>query len=222
MSADQVEQDLRRRLDRIALGIDAHSKLRQGAGLPTLEQLEAEMMLLRLQVELADLEQLAAGVAELAGIRAALEQIGRPPEERVCRICECTDLDPCEGGCCWVEEDLCSQCVGADLEPQEPTLEELEAEEAALLAREIADDEAHAAAADAREAGLPPTEPPADYGEAANLAARTYPELEPTEHELRAAVMTTRELIELPRAEVERRTALLAAAGLDQQGRRIR
>ena len=34
-------------------------------------------------------------------------------EERACRICGCTEYDPCPGGCSWVEEDLCSNpdCV---------------------------------------------------------------------------------------------------------------
>jgi hypothetical protein len=27
-----------------------------------------------------------------------------------CRVCGCTDLDACKGGCSWVEEDLCSVC----------------------------------------------------------------------------------------------------------------
>jgi hypothetical protein len=29
-----------------------------------------------------------------------------------CRVCGCTDDHACEGGCYWVEEDLCSACVG--------------------------------------------------------------------------------------------------------------
>jgi hypothetical protein len=29
-----------------------------------------------------------------------------------CRVCGCTDLDGCGGGCSWVESDLCSACVG--------------------------------------------------------------------------------------------------------------
>lgn len=31
-----------------------------------------------------------------------------------CRVCGCTDLEPCitdEGPCSWVEKDLCSACV---------------------------------------------------------------------------------------------------------------
>jgi uncharacterized protein with PIN domain len=33
---------------------------------------------------------------------------------RFCRVCGCSDEDACEGGCYWVEEDLCSACVGKD------------------------------------------------------------------------------------------------------------
>lgn len=28
----------------------------------------------------------------------------------VCRECGCTEDTPCEGGCFWVEVDLCSAC----------------------------------------------------------------------------------------------------------------
>jgi len=28
-----------------------------------------------------------------------------------CRVCGCTDDKACEGGCYWVEPDLCSACV---------------------------------------------------------------------------------------------------------------
>lgn len=34
-------------------------------------------------------------------------------EERTCRICGCIEDNACEGGCSWVEEDLCSACVDA-------------------------------------------------------------------------------------------------------------
>jgi hypothetical protein len=30
--------------------------------------------------------------------------------ERKCRVCGCTSLQACEGGCWWVESDLCSGC----------------------------------------------------------------------------------------------------------------
>jgi hypothetical protein len=29
---------------------------------------------------------------------------------RACRHCGCTDASACEGGCSWVEPDLCSRC----------------------------------------------------------------------------------------------------------------
>lgn len=36
------------------------------------------------------------------------------PDEvlRVCRVCGCSEFNACEDGCHWVEEDLCSACVG--------------------------------------------------------------------------------------------------------------
>jgi PRTRC genetic system protein A len=34
--------------------------------------------------------------------------------EAVCRVCGCTDSTPCEGGCAWVEPDLCSACAFAE------------------------------------------------------------------------------------------------------------
>jgi len=30
---------------------------------------------------------------------------------QICRVCGCSNEDPCEGGCYWVEEDLCSACA---------------------------------------------------------------------------------------------------------------
>lgn len=35
-------------------------------------------------------------------------------EERTCRVCGCTEDNACEGGCSWVEEDLCSSCADKD------------------------------------------------------------------------------------------------------------
>lgn len=34
------------------------------------------------------------------------------PDDRRCRVCECTQFNACPRGCYLVEEDLCSQCVG--------------------------------------------------------------------------------------------------------------
>jgi hypothetical protein len=32
-------------------------------------------------------------------------------DEQICRVCGCTDDNACEGGCYWVEYDLCSKCA---------------------------------------------------------------------------------------------------------------
>lgn len=31
----------------------------------------------------------------------------------VCRVCGCSEFNPCEGGCCWSEPGLCSRCAEA-------------------------------------------------------------------------------------------------------------
>lgn len=33
------------------------------------------------------------------------------PEARRCRVCGCTDKEPCVDGCWWVKPDLCSRCA---------------------------------------------------------------------------------------------------------------
>lgn len=33
------------------------------------------------------------------------------PNHQVCRKCGCTWENACEGGCYWVEDDLCSRCA---------------------------------------------------------------------------------------------------------------
>lgn len=45
-------------------------------------------------------------------------------EDRVCRVCGCTEDNACEGGCSWVEEDLCSACVDDKKENEEETKED--------------------------------------------------------------------------------------------------
>lgn len=32
-------------------------------------------------------------------------------KEQKCRVCGCTWNHACKGGCYWVEDDLCSECV---------------------------------------------------------------------------------------------------------------
>lgn len=36
------------------------------------------------------------------------------PVPRVCRVCGCSQFRACPGGCYWVEDDLCSACVGKE------------------------------------------------------------------------------------------------------------
>ena len=33
-----------------------------------------------------------------------------PTDDQKCRVCGCSHYNPCEGGCWWVEQDLCSAC----------------------------------------------------------------------------------------------------------------
>ena len=50
----------------------------------------------------------------LAALRAAIQI-------RHCRICGCSDYDPCEGGCSWVDDSLCSRCAdGLPVDPIGP------------------------------------------------------------------------------------------------------
>jgi hypothetical protein len=45
------------------------------------------------------------------GIAAKKALIERFFYEQKCRVCGCTDNNACEGGCYWVEDDLCSKCA---------------------------------------------------------------------------------------------------------------
>jgi len=37
--------------------------------------------------------------------------LGAWDQQRACRVCGCTELKACPGGCCWAAEDLCSACL---------------------------------------------------------------------------------------------------------------
>lgn len=41
-----------------------------------------------------------------------------------CRVCGCSEFDPCPEGCGWVEEDLCSSCVSSASPETHQTAEE--------------------------------------------------------------------------------------------------
>jgi len=72
-----------------------------------------------------DLIRQAEAVLDAVGIGAdevvrylAPEVLGIP----VCRECGCTPWTPCEGGCYWVDADLCSACTaeGEEVSTDEP------------------------------------------------------------------------------------------------------
>jgi len=59
-----------------------------------------------------------SGMLDMPEVTAALEEARRRLDHetgvRRCRVCGCTDTHSCPEGCWWVEEDLCSSCVGAE------------------------------------------------------------------------------------------------------------
>lgn len=72
--------------------------------------------------EIADVEIMLAQMKELFNIEKTVEHyreqklerlagLTRGIKVRVCRKCGCKDYSPCDGGCYWVEDDLCSKCV---------------------------------------------------------------------------------------------------------------
>ncbi len=42
-------------------------------------------------------------------------------DEQQCRVCGCTWYTPCEGGCSWVEKDLCSKCAEKEADKKAET-----------------------------------------------------------------------------------------------------
>lgn len=45
-------------------------------------------------------------------MKAKKKHVTRVTREPRCRICGCTHMRACAGGCEWVEGDLCSLCAG--------------------------------------------------------------------------------------------------------------
>jgi hypothetical protein len=56
--------------------------------------------------------QRAAVRRELAAVEAEISLLAGVELVQACRRCGCTEFTPCEGGCWWVEADLCSACEG--------------------------------------------------------------------------------------------------------------
>ena len=69
---------------------------------PTAEEIDAWALLLYAAKEDASvLEDPSHTVPALLG-----------EKPRICRVCGCGTYNACQGGCWWVEYDLCSSCVG--------------------------------------------------------------------------------------------------------------
>ncbi|SFV08045.1 hypothetical protein SAMN05421543_1418 [Alicyclobacillus macrosporangiidus] len=50
----------------------------------------------------------------LKDVGCAVAVVTREPAESKCRVCGCTESHACEGGCYWVEPDLCNRCAVAE------------------------------------------------------------------------------------------------------------
>lgn len=72
--------------------------------------------------------KLSLAIAGVALVAYAIARLARPLDDGgppYCRRCGCNDAHACEGGCSWIEPDLCSACAGAeglDLALQRPTV----------------------------------------------------------------------------------------------------
>jgi len=74
---------------------------------PPLREEDKPLLLTRLLAEFDDETDEIAAAAWAMGARAFCNNaLGRT----ICRVCGCWELQACEGGCSWVEPDLCSKC----------------------------------------------------------------------------------------------------------------
>ena len=69
---------------------------------------DVEIMLGQMK-EVLDIEKLEQRNKDLKLERLA--ELTEDVKVRVCRKCGCKDYRACDGGCYWVEDDLCSKCV---------------------------------------------------------------------------------------------------------------
>jgi PRTRC genetic system protein A len=68
----------------------------------------------KLSVVLGNLDD---ATADTGVMRLCAHGVIIPLDEPACRVCGCTESSPCEGGCEWVEPDLCSACAFTAQEP---------------------------------------------------------------------------------------------------------
>lgn len=101
------------------------------------------------EVERRMVEEAAAKVAAAAAAAAAADQGDEEPADPdnapvvpYCRLCGCTEDEPCEGGCTWVQDptgegDVCSRCEADATEEANGELINHEAERAEALTRGV-------------------------------------------------------------------------------------
>lgn len=90
------------RLERVSLLEGAEVALVAAKDALAAERTEADLKAARLERENDALRaKLTEAQEELAFLRGPS-----------CRVCGCTEHDACEGGCSWIEGDLCSKCEG--------------------------------------------------------------------------------------------------------------
>jgi hypothetical protein len=125
---DQCREDeIKTALNRLVAYEDTGMEPEEVVELNTFAGSQMERMLEKLQDMTAERDELQKAFA--LACRALADQLGIPElpkpwkcwqdalldrvkTEQVCRVCGCTDINPCPGGCSWVEEDLCSACAG--------------------------------------------------------------------------------------------------------------
>ena len=93
------------------LAVDLHSHGALAAGFSTTDDTD-DAGEVKLCVVLGNLDRHPA--EETQAMRLCAHGLFIPFEDeadRACRVCGCTETTPCEGGCAWVEPDLCSACA---------------------------------------------------------------------------------------------------------------
>lgn len=89
-----------------------------------------------IKVELAPAHSLfvySPGWSDLRLMQSLPPQPDVPPSPpRACRVCGCTESNPCDGGCWWVEDDLCNRCFIPDIEATANILSLVRTREVAL------------------------------------------------------------------------------------------
>lgn len=65
----------------------------------------------------------------------SVEALRDAREQRRCRVCGCTDMHACDGGCYWVADDLCSACADPEFTAIAPLAPVITVNEAIRMVR---------------------------------------------------------------------------------------